>query len=295
MSGIFASPIHASGGARAYTGTWANRPDASLYPASAAAPAFMTDVGPSGSFFYSNGTRWVPVNGRVLIDRLTLPLVKAPTINANASGTANGTTTLATAVPTRFAKAFFYVPANSLVASHDAGWYYAEMSDTTNIVFYNNTYTPAPGVYPTEPTNKVAFSGAVPGGAGVTTSVTAFVSSAKGGLLGDYGALMSDVLVEANNTASSKTLGILLNASSVCSDNPINATNLHGIHVIKNMARNMQRSSGRLSNTTTSVNSILSSVDTSADVTVSYVLTTSAAATDLLALTSLTLSAEVAS
>jgi hypothetical protein len=57
---IIASPIHASGPVRAYTGTWANRPDASQYPANAAAPIFVTDVGENGTFFYSNGIDWVP-------------------------------------------------------------------------------------------------------------------------------------------------------------------------------------------------------------------------------------------
>lgn len=257
--------------------------------------AFATDVGPSGSEFFSNGSRWIPVNGRVLLDRLTLPLVKAPTINANASGTANGATALATAVPTRFAKAYFYVPANSIVASHSAGWYYGEMSDTTNITFYNNTYTPAAGVYPTEPTNKVAFSGAVPGGTGVTSSVTAFISAVKGGILGEYGALYSDALVECNSTAGGKAFQINFNASAVCIDNPNSTASAHGIHVIKNMAYNRQRTASRLINNTTALAAYSTSVDTSADATLSYIIQTSSAANDLIALSSLTISAEVLS
>jgi len=171
-------------------------------PASYVGYEFLaTDVGISGTKMLATETMFVPASGgRALIDRLALPVVKSPSF----TGTTNGAITWGTSAGTAFAKCFCYYPANSLVASHAAGFYYTEMSTTTAAIVYDNTYTPAAGVRPTEPVVKVAFSGAVPGGAGSTAEITAFVYPLVGKLLGKFGNVNCDIFAEASVTANSK-------------------------------------------------------------------------------------------
>lgn len=190
--------------------TFSNLPPASNYPIGTS--AFATDIGINGSeMVVSTSGAWVPNNGRTLLTRLTLPLVKAPTF----TGTTNGAITLGTATGSIYAKCYMYFPANSLVAAHAAGWYYTEMSSTTAGVVYNNTYTPAAGVFPTEPTSKTAFSGAVPGGAGSSSEVTAFTFSVPANVLGSYGIVKMQGSTSWNSTAGNKNFRLRANSTSV--------------------------------------------------------------------------------
>lgn len=262
--------------------TLSELPTASNYPTGT--KAYVTDIGVNGTeYVVTNSGAWAPVNGSALIDKLYgVPLVKAPTF----TGTTNGTIVFGTAVNTVFAKCFTYFDANTLVASHAAGFYYTEMSDTTNAVVYNNTYTPAVGVYPTEPTSKTAFAGAVPGGAGVTSQVTAFKYRTVANSLGRWGASKLFAHVECNNTAGVKMLRMSIAGTTVHSQSVTSSSGLYAEGYMRNRgATNAQRASGGFTNTTNS-GAIAPSLafDTTADIEHSCTLQTSGAATDWMAL-----------
>lgn len=53
-----------SDAASVYSGPWASRPAAGDF---SGASIFITDVGPSGTVFTSDGVRWAPLNGRALV------------------------------------------------------------------------------------------------------------------------------------------------------------------------------------------------------------------------------------
>lgn len=186
-----------------YTGTWASRPDASLYINREKA-RFSDQPGE----WESNGSEWIPVNGEVMLGFSKLPLIIAPTF----TGTTNGAVTLGTGIA-QYNKCYMYVPANSLAATHAAGWYYAEMSSGTAVTFYDNTYTPAAGVDPLEPTSKTAFSGAVPGGTGVTSEVTAYTIGLPGGIMGKFGELETEGFFIVNATSNAKIIYLKLSGN----------------------------------------------------------------------------------
>lgn len=50
-----------------YAGTWANKPSATLYPTGTR--IYISDIGMGGSDWVSDGTRWKPLNGRVVLAR----------------------------------------------------------------------------------------------------------------------------------------------------------------------------------------------------------------------------------
>ncbi len=188
----------------AYNGAWASRPSAAAYPVGTKI-RFTDQKGE----WETNGTDWIPVNGSVMKAQMKLPLFIAPTF----TGTTNGAVTLGTAMNIRTPKCFMYFAANSLVASHPAGFYYVEMSSTTAAVVYNNTYTPAAGVEPVEPSSKTIFSGAVPGGTGVTSEVTAYIVNVFGGEMGKWGVLDTFILPTWSSTAGAKTYKIKLGST----------------------------------------------------------------------------------
>jgi hypothetical protein len=233
------------------------------------AQVWVSDAGVNGSpFFYvSSSNRLLPVGGSYLHDQLLgLNLVKAPTF----TGTNDGAITLGSTLNNTFPKCFMYFLANTVNASQPAGWYYTEMSTSTAGIVYNNTYTPAAGVYPTEPSSKTAFSGAVPGGAGATSAVTMFVfREVPGGMLGNYGSVLTDISVEGNATGT-KTFTVLLDGNAAGSATITTSPQLNSRHKIANRASTArQRSSGSLINTLSGVAPGNLTVDTSVNKSVS--------------------------
>jgi len=255
-------------------------------PASYVGYEFLaTDVGINGTKMVATSTMFVPASGgRALIDRLTLPVVKSPTF----TGTTNGAITWGTSAGTAFAKCFCYYPANSLVASHAAGFYYTEMSTTTAAIVYNNTYTPAAGVRPTEPVTKVAFSGAVPGGAGSTAEITAFIYPLVGGLLGDYGSVMTVLTTENSTSANNKSVRHRLDGNTIAS---AGLTTSSGAAITQNYQNKGSQSYQRCG-----VSGLISAtnVDTSVYKTGAITLQTASSATDWIAISFASISIEVA-
>lgn len=255
--------------------------------------AIATDVGPNGSEMSWNGARWIPVNGRCTLAYLPLPVGIAPTFPANASGTANGAITFGTAVNAAYAKCYVYYPVNSVNASQPAGFYYTEMSTTTAAIVYNNVYTPAAGTLPTEPTSKTAFAGAVPGGAGVTSSVNFLKVTLPAGILGNFGAVGADLLSEVNNTAGGKNTTALLNAAAIHTTYQSGNLSLHAIGQFRNAgSAASQRTHGTWANTNGSNSFSACAVDTSVACTLNYEMTHSTA-TDLIFATGLIIDLQV--
>lgn len=275
----------ANSGSYAMTGTWAEL--VAALPFAEGTRLRCSNIGRYGSDLIANSAgRLLPLNGSVCLNVTDLPIVKAPTINANASGTANGATTLATSLTIDVLKGFFYCPANSIVASHAAGFYYGEMSSATAITFYNNTYTPAAGVYPTEPTSKVAFAGAVPGGTGITAEVTALITGISGGFIGKHGSVVHDLAIECNNNANAKVVRIRPNSgNAIVAASIASCLGIHAPVPFRNYgSESLQRATAGFACVNVSSNPVRTFVDTSADWTVAITLETTAAGTDFIIL-----------
>lgn len=242
------------------------------------------------ALFVSNGTRWVPINGRTSLPSVTIPMYVAPTF----TGTTAGAVTWGTALGARIERAFVYFAANTLVAGQPAGWFPVAFSSTTAGIAYNNPYIPVAGTFPTWPASPTAFSGATPGGPGVTSAVTAFTFTMPGTLLGEFGTLGCTCHTEHNNTANNKTLNIRYGATNLVSQNVAANAQISGLFKSRNAgAANMQRSPNFLPVATSTVAPTRQTVDTSIDQAVNVVLTHAAAATDWIGITQADFFAEV--
>lgn len=242
----------------------------------------ITDIG-SSRWFASN-SKLQPVNGRCMHARLKLPIFLAPTF----TGTTNGAVTFGTAWPTIVNKCYVYYPANSLVSGQAAGFYYTEFSSTTAAIAYNNLYTPAAGVNTDPPTNKVAFSGAVPGGSGVTGSdITVLVAEVPGGALGEYGRYNATGNVESNNSAGNKIPRMKFGGNTMCNGSMTNVVTGVVTGFFRNCgATNDQRGSGVWTSAATSSAVYAGGADTTVAQNVTFTLQTSNA-TELVGYSSL--------
>lgn len=181
--------------------TWASRPSASAVAAGTIIR--VSDVGQSpGVLMESDGSVWRPLGGEATLFRATVPVGLAPTF----TGTSNGAITLGTALDTTYPGLYLYFPANSLSASHPAGFYWVVMSSTTAGTAYNNAYDPATESAPAIPASLTPFSGAVPGGAGINAKTTVLQKTIKGGLLGDFGGIRAAARMEYTNGANNKAM-----------------------------------------------------------------------------------------
>lgn len=264
--------------------TWATTPNAADFSGKRIR---VTDIGIGGVDFISNGTRWVPTNEHFKLDYFAISLVRAPTLT---SVSATGEIVLGTAVNVRFAKCFMYFAAGQLFSDgggNAAGFYYTEMSDTTNAIVYNDTYTPAAGTRPTVPTTPTAFSGktGATGGslAGATGVITAFTTTVPGGVLGPRGTVITKAMIETTNSAGSKPCTIVFGGTTICSQALTTSANIYGENIIRNRATNEQRCSAGFHNGTNNNIVNTASVDTDNDVTMSITFR-AAVATDVVAI-----------
>lgn len=180
--------------------TWSTKPAASDYTGRYIK---VTDVGVSGSLWYSDGTNWLTGSSdQICFATITLPMVVASSATIGADGALSGHT----ALPMTFSNGLYmYFPANAINSGSAAGWYWTVMSSTTAGTVYDNTYT-SPGV-PTKPSSPTPFSG-TSGAAftGVTAGVTATLLTLPGGLLGNSSAIEYYAHFITNSTSGSKTL-----------------------------------------------------------------------------------------
>lgn len=251
-------------------------------------------AGTASTFMWSPGaSAWKCTNHvqTQMFAVLSLPVGKARTF----TGTTNGAFTLGGALANGIAKGYLYFDTNTLNASQPAGFYYVEMSSTTDGIAYNNTYTPAAGVMPTEPGSKTAFSGAVPGGAGFTGAITYMIAQIPAGILGSTGRIISTALTSQTNNANSKSISVVLGATTVGTWSLASTAGGSGEHRIQSHSAASQSSAptyvigGQAANTV-----IVSTEDTSAAINVTYTLT-AGTATDSMVIRGQTTAIEVLS
>lgn len=137
-----------------------------------------------------------------LIAQRAIPFIIAPTGTMGA----NGAITLGTALPTTYANAFVYLPANAIGTGIPAGWYFTQFSSATLGVVYNNTYVSGipniPGILAPFVTPSVgAYTG-------VTTQQNAAVVAVPGNAIGPNGALRFEATWTVPNNANNKTVGV---------------------------------------------------------------------------------------
>lgn len=276
--------------------TWATTPNAADF---SGRRIRVTDLGVGGVDMISNGTRWVPCNEHFKHDYFSNSLVKAPTLTSVTQGLANLTIVLGTAVPVVYAKCFMYFAAGQLYSDdggNAAGFYYTEMSSTTEATVYSDTYTPAAGTRPTLPTAGASITGktAATGGAlaGSTDTITYFITSIPAGLLGDRGIVRTRAMLENNTAAGNKVFTTVFGGSTTSSMTTSTTASVYGEHIIRNRATNAQRTSAGHQNTTNNAGVYATAVDTTAAVTISYTMST-AAATNLAACSGLYVDLEI--
>lgn len=236
---------------------------------------YVSDIGRGVYFEYSEDGEWNPLNGEAQIAMLKYPTGIACTF----TGSTNGAIVFGTALTVALPKCYVYYDTNTVHASQPAGFYPTVFSSTTAAIVYNNVWVPGtPQVWPASPTE---FSGAVPGGAGVTSEITCFSFTNPGGLLGDYGGIESAFQSGTNNVGGgSKSHRIKLSSiSPAVSSNVGSLSNTttpltNGLHRFKNIGnQSTQRGSPPVTGSTATHYG--ATIDTSVDTTVSFTLQTS--------------------
>ena len=196
-------------------------------------------------------------------------------ISCTFTGTTDGNITLSTPLNYKIPGCFFYYPADSLSASHSAGFYWTEFSDTSNAIVYQEMYVPGPSSEPMEPTAKTPFSGTVPGGTGVTDEVTCFSFQLLAGLLGKNGGIESAIQTEFCYISGTKANRIRLNNDVVGIQYSNVSPILNGVHRFKNIGSESVQRGSVLTNGAGATTSYYTEQDTSIDSTVSITLSKS--------------------
>lgn len=233
----------------------------------------------------SDGVIWKPRGGRQIIKSLSIPVGAAPT----GSVAANGAVTLGTALNTTFSQGMWlYYPAGAAYAGSAAGFYWTVMSSDTLGTIYDDTYDPTTdtGAPPTSLTPIVA---AGPGAfTGTTSTLTALSVNIPGGLIHTQGGIATYSRAAVNNNTNSKNMlarygGAQFGSSGVTSSlagsKQFSFANL-GV-------TNMQACAPWGDFATSSAAPILA-VDSSVAQDVTIILQTSAAPTDVLTATGMT-------
>lgn len=241
-------------------------PAATLFAAGSI--AYISDINSAGSYWVSNGTLWIPLNGQVVLHSTGIPMI----IPSSGSIANNGALTLTTALTVAFPACYMYFPASAIAAGSAAGIYYVTMSSTTLGTIWNNTYTSGT---PTIPASPTAFATTGPLAYVQTTGALTLISIP---ILANSMGLNGTITVFGNfgynNSATSKTGSILLGASQIIGTGA--ATTTVGFNVVGNISNagiaNVQSRSSRLvpNNTGSAVANSQVGVDTTADTTVTF-------------------------
>lgn len=133
------------------------------------------------------------------------------------TGTAGGFT-LSAAVLTGLVipVGYCYLPANAGGLGNAAGWFYFEMSSSTDGTVYNNGFTPTPGELPAVPTAKTAFANPAGGRITQTTAdITMLSCSLSAGAMGANGLLKAGIKILGSATAGVKTVKLYAGSTRV--------------------------------------------------------------------------------
>lgn len=144
-----------------------------------------------------------PVAGRITLAQSRVPMI----LPSSGTMADNGALTLTTALDQAYPAAYFYMPANAIVAGSAAGFYYGTMSSTTAVTLFNNLYASGS---PTIPASPTAFATTGPGAYTQTTgsAVVANTVSIAGGMLGVNDEVYTHGLMSYPNSAGAKTIAL---------------------------------------------------------------------------------------
>ena len=238
----------------------------------------VTDVGPTGSLWQSNGTTWSAVNGQILLLETNIPFIFVSSGSIGNNGALSAITTL----PNTYPSAYCYFPVNAIATGVAAGWYYTIFSSTTAGTIYNNVYTTG---QPTIPTSPTAFSTTGPGAYTQTTGsqITGVQYVLPANVMGTTGSVIQHVDSMLANTANNKNIRLTANGSAL--GGTVNATTqtafaIESIFGNRNATNIQIGAHYTWSNITT--NYVYRTIDTTAAVTFAYTLQL-ATATDYIA------------
>jgi hypothetical protein len=129
---------------------------------------------------------------------------------------ANGTVTLAQALPFTFANAWLWLPAGAIVGGA-AGWYFARFTSTTVGQVFDEYRNPAAGFIPSTPFRALYL--AVGSGSAyaipAATNIPVLSVAVAGNSFGNNGGFELEVEITALANANSKTVGINLGATNI--------------------------------------------------------------------------------
>lgn len=189
----------------------------------------------------------------------------------------NGALTLTTALALVYSTGIYlYFPTGAIFSGSTAGLYFCIMSSTTVGTVYNNTYTTGQVIAPLSPT---AFVTTGPGAySQVLTAVTCKTTVLPAGTMGISGGLHSTFRFQFSNSATSKTMSLLLGATPIWAGTRTTTTMCSlPVHVVNRGVANRQveitnsfNGSSGYAGATTGSPSVFSA-DTATDLGVSYV------------------------
>lgn len=208
-----------------------------------------------------------------------IPFIKA----SSGSMGNNGALTGLTALPTTYAGAYIWLPANAIQAGSSAGWYWFVGSSTTAGTVYNSTYTSG---IPTAGTTT-AFATTGPGAfTGDTGAVTGPQYTLTGGVMGPSGLWRAYEKWSATSNANAKTKVTNFGGSALTASISLaSSASWQDIQVVQNRGSQSSQVVSANSASVTGVGGtgsalIYRTIDTSANITIARVMTGSGAATD---------------
>lgn len=239
--------------ATAPTFTWAAKPSAAN---NSGKVIRVSDIGPDGSFWTSNGTRWVALNGHALLahDAVARGIAPSGTIGTGTSGQL----TLGTALARTYSEGLWlYLPAIATTPAITAGLYYCVMSSTTVGTIYSN----GPGSAALNITAGTTYTGS-------TSEQTLYSLTLPANAMGVSGSLELKSIWSQNNNANAKSASSRLGGTLIMSQNVASTASLQSYIILRNRnAANVQTayaSSNSAFATATTANNAYT-IDTSVD------------------------------
>lgn len=184
----------------------------------------VSDVGISGSMweFNTSSGKWGLQNGRTTLIQSGMPWV----VIGSGSVAANGVLSGFLALPSAYARAWFYMPANALDTVSAAGWYYGTCTTTTACtVTLTGPGTTFPVSWPSSPTAVTNGRGAYTGVSGGTVISLPNITL-PANALGINGRISNTGASTSSGGASTNSVGFSYSSCNVAANNNAAGFNL---------------------------------------------------------------------
>lgn len=136
-----------------------------------------------------------------ILAKTAIPFIGLSSGSVSSVGAISGIT----ALPTTYANAYCWFPANALATAIAAGWYYCTFSGTSAGTAFLNTYTSGIPTLPASPTAVIDGKGAFTGDTGEEFGLTITVPA---NTIGPNGGLKIELASIATSNANNKTTSI---------------------------------------------------------------------------------------